>query len=151
MDSFGYFTAQKRREFNACVEATPTARVVNIPAPDYIFVRVNGVTVPIIQNASFDFKLKGFKTKIKAVTHAVSIGFACTFWKVQGLTLPKVVLHIGSPHMTIAAVHVGMTRVEVPSNMRLFPVDDWRPIFRMSWDAELCSLMKDVEKRSNRK
>ena len=141
MDSFGYFTAQKRRDFNACVAAAHDSCVINIPPPDYIIVRVNGV----IQNSTCDFRLRGFKRVIKATTHPVSIGFACTFWKVQGLTLPKTVLHMGSPHMSLAAVHVGMTRVELPENMRLFPIDDWRPLFRMSWDDELRHLMIDLQ------
>ena len=66
-------------------------------------------------------------------------------WELQVTGYRLQVLHIGSQNMSLAAVHVGMTRVELPDDMRLFPVEDWRPLFRMSWDDELRHLMIELE------
>ena len=69
------------RKFSACVEAAPTASVVNIlrlPITS-LFVWI-GMTVPILQNAFVWF------SSSKGPRHSLA-----PFWKVQVLTLPKVV------------------------------------------------------------
>ena len=53
----------------------------------------------------------------------VDLGFACTYWKVQGRTLPAVVLHLsGMKKNTVFSMFlVGISRVQFANRVRLFP------------------------------
>jgi hypothetical protein len=68
---------------------------------------------------------KGF-TKFPAhSSHAVDLGFAFTFYKVQGATLPRVILDLNFQsriECTFAAVYVGISRVRNAEDLRLLPI-----------------------------
>ena len=147
MESFGYFTHAKKKEFMACVIKQSESRVIDIPYPDFIIVSVSGKRVPILSTDAVEFRISGFKQKIVAKKQGVDIGFAITSWKAQGRTLPKVVLHMNAASLNISSLHVGMTRVEDHANMRLFPVDDWRRILKLNWDPLLREFMTTSTKR----
>lgn len=70
----------------------------------------------------------GKKVFIRFEMHAVDIAFAVTFYKLQGLTLDKVILDINQPPSGLFALsfnsaYVGFTRVRKASDMRIMPVN----------------------------
>ena len=62
---------------------------------------------PITITDETEIRVAGIEVSINV--HGVDIGFACTFHKVQGLTLDYVVLHLARcSTLRTASVHVGM-------------------------------------------
>jgi len=58
-------------------------------------------------------------------SHQLELGFAFTYYKLQGATLPKLVLDLNfypSSMCTFSAVYVGLTRVKAMRDLRLLPV-----------------------------
>ncbi len=76
-------------------------------------------------------------------SHMVELGFAFTFYKVQGATLAKVILDFNFKyHMQckFSAVYVGLSRVRNSADLRLLPsvsatCDTW--LAELRWSAEL--------------
>jgi hypothetical protein len=61
--------------------------------------------------------------------HAYQLGFSCTFHKVQGKTLARVILDLnkrpnGSPKVQVTSqgIYVGLTRVVSAKDIRIFPL-----------------------------
>jgi hypothetical protein len=57
--------------------------------------------------------------------HGFELAFAVTYFKLQGLTLDKLILDFsstGSPKIDISSVYVGISRVRHPSNLRKLPL-----------------------------
>ena len=93
--------------------------------------RYEDVTLPGISPTAKQKKMG--TSSIKRTTlklHSVSPLFAVTFHKLQGQTLPKVVLMLNKkksktmPDVTLTGLHVGLTRVQAASDMRIWPVHD---------------------------
>jgi len=80
--------------------------------------------------------LYGMKEKVSIRKIGVDIGFCVTAHKVQGRTIKKIVLHISSA-MALTGILVALSRVEYEFDIRLFPVDDWGPVFKKTWDKDL--------------
>jgi len=117
--------------------------VVEIPVPDFIVVRLqNGDLYPILLNDEIELRMGGVKFTI--AVHSVDIGFACTFHKVQGLTLDYVVLHLANcSTLRAASIHVGMSRITTRTKMRLFPLrGPLDHVRKKKWSSELCTYMK---------
>ena len=70
--------------------------------------------------------------KVKVKCHAVEPGFAITFHKLQGKTIPKVILDLrkrpgtsaGIKDVTFEGMYVGWTRVRKGADIRVIPPDD---------------------------
>jgi hypothetical protein len=63
---------------------------------------------------------------IKVRTHAIELGFAITFHKVQGKTLPRIILDLNNrpfkPQITFNMLLVGLSRVTSGQNFRILPL-----------------------------
>jgi len=120
MVSIGYHSSETATEYRNAVSSGTL--IVDVPVPDFIIVRLNnGILFPIQITDTLELSIGRVSVSIKV--HGVDIGFACTFHKVQGLTLDYVVLHLTrSQVLKAASVHVGMSRVTAKTKMRVFPV-----------------------------
>ena len=64
-------------------------------------------------------------TMAKHEAHQLDLGFAFTFYKIQGATLQQLILDLNfcpARMATFSAVYVGLTRVTSIDNLRLLPV-----------------------------
>ena len=63
--------------------------------------------------------------KVEVNDHRVELGFAITFQKVQGKTVPKIILDLNhrkfKPPIDLPGLYVGLTRVKHGKNIRLVP------------------------------
>ena len=136
MVSVGYYDSDTHAEYHDIIRSATTL-VVNIPRPDYIVVRLeNGKEFPVPICDEEEIKIG--RSKVKAKVHAVDIGFAITFHKVQGQTLPFVVLHMGqTAALRAASIQVGMSRVRYARCMKLFPLESLEHVFKKNWDRVL--------------
>ena len=143
MVSIGYHSESDQIQYDLAV-MSENSPLVMIPRPDYIVVDCEGVgLVPV--SLTDTLKLKLGKVKIEVPAHGVEIGFACTLHKAQGRTLNKVVLHINpSTVLHTASIHVGMTRVRMAENLRIFPIPDITHVLNKTWHIGLKTLMNEL-------
>jgi hypothetical protein len=69
--------------------------------------------------------IKVWGQQIQAKVHAVEIGFSITFYKLQGKTLPLLILNLYkrgcSPEINLMALLVGLSHVRKSRNVRILP------------------------------
>ncbi len=77
-------------------------------------------------------------------SHTVDLTFAYTYHKVQGSTMPEVILVLnkspGRAHIKLTSVYVGISRVAHTDDIRLWPInidEDTDHLTKMSQDAAL--------------
>jgi hypothetical protein len=117
--------------------------ILPIP-PDFINVRLDGVPnspsdslfgandyvipIPLARN---NLKVKFNRQKIEAKVHAVELGFAVTYHKLQGKTLPRLIINPYKrgciPEIDINALIVGFSRVRNSSHLRFLPIPSNAP------------------------
>jgi hypothetical protein len=85
--------------------------------------------VPMLLNTRSHRKLKvAGKSKLRQLTYydfGVDLAFAMTYFKVQGLTLDRVILDLNTtvmPKINVAALYVGLSRVRCADHIRVLPV-----------------------------
>jgi len=137
LQSFGYYDKVNRDLFDVAVRASNDP-VILVPTPDYVLVRVDGFKklIPLQLKDTKSVHVPGLQEKLSVTKIPYDIGFSVTAHKVQGRTVKRIVLHL-SAAMNLAGIHVAMSRVEYAEHLRLFPVEDWRPILRKTWDEDL--------------
>ena len=125
MTGIGFFAAERQRELEDQIAAAhPGERIHLKSPPDFIVVEVGkgdaAIQVPITEGRD---KVNIGNSERVCLRHMVDLGFACTYWKVQGRTLPAVVLHLsGMKKNTVFSMFlVGISRVQFANRVRLFP------------------------------
>ena len=125
MHALGFYDEEKHEELEQRIAAAqPGERIHLLQAPDYIMVKIgkgdDAVVIPIQQG--YD-KVSLGKKEIPCLRHMVELGFAITYWKVQGQTLPNAILHLsGMRCNTVFSMFlVGISRVKRGSHLRFFP------------------------------
>ena len=125
MTGIGFFEAERQRELEEQIAAAhPGERIHMSSPPDFIVVEVGkgdaAIQVPILEGRD---KVNIGNSERVCLRHMVDLGFACTYWKVQGRTLPAVVLHLsGMKKNTVFSMFlVGISRVQFANRVRLFP------------------------------
>jgi hypothetical protein len=122
------------------INNTPLGQVVMLPIPpNYVNVQLNGrpncssdslvgntayvIPVPVTSTNKVDIKFG--RKKYFAKNHAVELGFAITYHKLQGKTLDLLILNPYSrgckPELTLMALLVGLSRVRYSRNVRFLP------------------------------
>jgi len=140
MMSVGYYSRSAAAEYDSAIAGG--SLLAEVPIPDFIVVKLpNGVLFPVTITDEMELRVGGISFVVKV--HGVDIGFACTFHKVQGLTLDYVVLHLSRcSTLRTASVHVGMSRVTTKKKMRLFPLKGGLDHVRQrKWSNELKNYM----------
>jgi len=125
MDSLCFYDKEKQRALlERIASAVPGEEIHLCSPPDAIFVRIGcgdqAVVVPIIEGSD-KVKIRG--KEIKCWRHMVELGFACTYHKVQGRTIPEgVILHLTNlkRNEVYSMFLVGISRVNMSSQLRLF-------------------------------
>ena len=125
MHALGFFDPEKQAALEQRIAAAqPGDRIHLLEPPDVITIRigkgVDAVTVPIQEGHD---KVSVGKNEIPCLRHMVELGFAVTYWKVQGRTLPNAILHLsGMRCNTVFSMFlVGISRVKKASHLRFFP------------------------------
>lgn len=92
----------------------------------------------------FAQKIKVKKLSLLFKPHAVDLAFACTYHKVQGKTLKKVILDVNKPpgrkgRISLSALYVALTRVRRASDMRMLPIlhNDFSYMHKLRYPTEL--------------
>ena len=125
MSSLCFYDPEKQRAFlDRLAAAAPGEEVHLSTPPDAICVKIGqgdaAVIVPIVEGSD-KIKIRG--KEIKCWRHMVDLGFACTYHKVQGRTIPEgVVLHLSAlkSNEVYSMFLVGISRVTLSSQIRLF-------------------------------
>lgn len=85
--------------------------------------------IPMLLNMRSPRKLKVAKQarRLRQLTffdYGVDLAFALTYFKVQGLTLDRVILDLDTtvmPRINVAAIYVGLSRVRMAKHIRILP------------------------------
>jgi len=84
------------------------------------------VVIPVLANAPTPDKVELNSGRVVSMNpHTVDLGFSLTFHKVQGATLPYVILELNKrafkPYLDFHSLYVGLTRVRQLSHLRILP------------------------------
>ena len=88
------------------------------------------IVIPLLNKSDSNNKIKLEDQNIFFKSHSFQIAFGVTFHKVQGQTVPHIILDLNKrPGRKLGAldfhgVYVGLTRVEYSDNIRLLPCRD---------------------------
>ena len=119
--------------------------IVVLPVPpDFVIVRLNGVphcpsdsllggndyVIPIPfarKNLKFSFN----REKLEAKVHAVELGFAVTYYKLQSKTMPRLIINPHkrgcTPEIDLMSLIVGYSRVRNGRHVRFLPIQSNAP------------------------
>jgi len=90
----------------------------------------NIVKIPVAYKSGLKNRIKYGKNQyVNYKSHMMDLAFAITYHKVQGQTMSKIILDLNKRPSTLKqldfhAFYVGMTRVELPQNIRILPCQD---------------------------
>ena len=108
------------------ISSLPKGKITVVPQPIYILITVGDTIVPIgLRNEHID--VRGEKRQINYQDNACDLLFACTYHKLQGLTLDKIILSLGK-HPTVKlrvempSLYVGVSRVHNFTELRVLPI-----------------------------
>lgn len=123
LSSLAYHSSTVKNQVDAAVKKCRPGEVVLVPTPDTVNVLFEDQEIPV-HRASHATTIDR-----KDVTYfRVDPGFAYTFFKVQGLTLPRIILQLNNRNLgkhsklgmlSLAALYVSVTRVQYTSNIRI--------------------------------
>ena len=88
------------------------------------------VKIPLEYKSHLKNSIKvGIKQYVNYKSHMIELAFAITYHKVQGQTMNKIILDLNKrppslKQLDFHAFYVGMTRVELPTNIRILPCQD---------------------------
>jgi hypothetical protein len=146
------------------IRCAKPGQIIQVDPPEYVNVEIRSThTLPLKsldQNAyllpmrwwSIQAKYKTGALEMPAHdSHAVDLGFAFTFYKVQGATMENVILDLNFQRRnecTFSAVYVGLSRVRSVNNLRLLPitlakVGTW--LNELKWADELLIWMQTAK------
>lgn len=79
-------------------------------------------TVNVLKSLASSLRLR---PKIRVTTHMVDLGFAFTDYKVQGLTVDKLIIMLNKDAALhdLATIYVGISRVTRISDLRIWPIN----------------------------
>ncbi len=140
LHSLSWINANDLSHIQDLLSLSPEGESIMLPIPpDFVNVELDGHTtwnpndsllgdrlyvIPVpIARKKLIVKVRG--QQIQAKVHAVELGFSITFYKVEGKTLPLLILNLYkrgcTPEVTLKSLLVGLTRVRESRNVRLLP------------------------------
>ena len=119
-----------RRWYNGDLKG---GRIYRVPLPYAITVKMDktGELNPVRQQTTtvkvpeWMASCLRLKPKMRLTTHMVDLGFAFTDYRVQGLTVDKLIIMLNkdtAPH-DLATIYVGISRVTRIEDLRIWPID----------------------------
>ena len=108
-------------------------KVYRVPFPHAVNVKMTktGDLFPVVQTTrsielpSTMAAYLGLRKKLRVTTHKVDLGFAFTDYRVQGLTVKKLIIMLNkqlAPH-DLATLYVGISRVKRLADLKIWPID----------------------------
>ena len=140
LHSLSWTDANVNAQMQQLISMAPDDEIVMLPIPpDYVNVQINGQTtwdpndsllgseayvIPVpIAKKRLIVKVRG--QNILAKLPALELGFAITYYKLQGKTLPLLILNVYkrgcAPEINLMGLLVGLSRVHESRNVRLLP------------------------------
>ena len=133
--------------YRSLVANAEPGEVVDIPVPYAVQVKIpsisvsqfnrkhksldsNNVVIPLLNKADSNNKITLEEQVVRFKAHTFQIAFAVTFHKVQGQTVPKIILDLNKRPgrklgcLDFHGLYVGLTRVEYCDNIRILPCND---------------------------
>ena len=145
LDSLLFSNDDERSIVKKLLSAAQPGQFIQIPVPSAIiatFPTLNRhewkheslhddiVKIPLAYKSHIKNRIKYAKKQyVNYKSHMIDLAFAITYHKVQGQTLDKIILDLNKrpsslKQLDFHAFYVGMTRVELPQNIRILPCQD---------------------------
>jgi len=94
---------------------------------------------------------------VQAQPHRIDLAFVITFWKIQGRTIPKIILALNKrpfkPHITYTMLLVALSRVSKGDDIRILPLQEENGLdylMKLKYDEDLEIWMEGFDPNTRR-